>query len=353
MNDLEIKEIVFHITHQSQRFSGKTILITGCCGFLGKIFTHVFLELNKTSLREHCKIIGADNFIVGLPRPDINDANYRFINHDICLPFGTKIHEKIDYIINCSGIADPNVYTQFPLETFAVSSDGTRNILELAFQHKCESVLLFSSSEIYGTPPDEMIPTPELKYSIANFTGERAAYDIGKVIILTLADIYYRRFAVKVKTVLPFNVFSSDMSLKDKRVIPSYINSILNNKAINVFGDGSETRTFCYATDFIYGALLILLDGKNGDYYNLGNPENEISMLDLAYLTENITGKSGLVKKVPYPDVYKIQPQRRCPSIFKMVTQLGFEPKVSLKEGIERCWNWVQSEVNKNTLVSK
>lgn len=342
MNQTEIKEIVLRITHNCQHFSGKTILITGCCGFLGKIFTHVFLELNKTLLSEPCKIIGADNFIVNLPKPDIEDPNYRFINHDICIPFGTKISEKINYIINCSGIADPNVYIKFPLETFSVSSDGTRNVLELAFQHKCESVVLFSSSEIFGTPPDELIPTPELKTSLAQFTGERAAYDIGKVVILTLADIFHRRFGVNVKSILPFNVFSSDMSLKDKRVIPAYIKACLNNEAIEVFGEGAETRTFCYSTDFIYGALLILLNGKNGDYYNLGNPENEISMYDLARLVKKITNSESKVVKVPYPIVYKVQPQRRCPSIEKAKNELDFKPEVSLEEGIRRYWAWVQ-----------
>lgn len=342
MNDAEIVEIIHKLGYEGFKFQGKTILITGACGFLGKIFTHFFLNANHSFRHLPCKVIACDNFIIGMPRPDINDPNYRFINHDICLPFGTKIPEKIDFIINCSGIADPNVYTKFPLETFAVSSDGTRNILELAFQHKCESVLLFSSSEIFGTPSDDLIPTPELKYSLANFTGERASYDIGKVVILMLADVYYRRFGVNVKSVLPFNVFSSDMSLKDKRVIPSFMKSLLEDKPITVYGEGAETRTFCYATDFIFGALLVLLNGKNGDYYNLGNPNNEISMWNLANIIKGITGKNGIIQKIPYPDVYKVQPQRRCPSIEKAKRELGFEPIISLEDGVKRYWDWIQ-----------
>lgn len=344
MNQTEITEIISRLkVTDIFRLTNKTVLITGCCGFLGKIFTHVFLEINKMLPEDvRNKIIGADNFIVGLPKPDIEDPNYRFINHDICLPFGTKISEKIDFIINCSGIADPNVYIKFPLETFEVSSTGTKNILELAFQHKSESVVLFSSSEIYGTPPDELIPTPELGHALANFTGDRASYDIGKVVILMLADVYARKFKVNVKSILPFNVFSSDMSLKDKRVIPAYFNSILKGEKIKVYGTGEETRTFCYATDFIYGALLVLLDGKNGEFYNLGNPNNEISMSKLAFKVLDIAGEQNMrVDWVPYPDVYKVQPQRRCPSIDKAKRELGFEPKVSLDEGIKRYWKWV------------
>lgn len=345
MNNKEILEISNRIKFEDfKRFSGKTILITGCCGFLGKIFTHLFLSINKY-LPNPCKVIGLDNFIVNLPTLDVNDSNFTFFNHDIAIPITSKIEGNVDFILGCHGIADPNVYIKYNKETLDGAYFGSFNILDLAKERKTESVVLFSSSEIIGGFADTIVPTPELDVSCFKVKGERSAYDTSKLLSIVIGDIYFRKYGVNVKNILPFNVYSSNHSLKDKRILPSFMSQAINNKPLQVYGAGNETRTFCHAQDFIYGCLLVLLHGKPNQHYNIGNDKPEISIKDLALLVSSITGaKIEFVKAAP---VYASQPQRRCPDISLARKELGYEPIISLEEGIKRYWDWIVSNNQK------
>lgn len=341
MDNSEIVEIYKQIIKEVYRFEGKTILITGCCGFLGKIFTHFFLYINH-HLRVPCKIIGCDNFIIGAPKLDIEDPNFTFLNHDITLPLLQKLESKVDFILACHGIADPAAYIKFPEATLAGSYGGSFNTLDVAKEHKSESVVLFSSSEIIGGFADTIVPTPELDRACFKAKGERAAYDTSKLLCMVIGDIYYRKYGINVKNVLPFNVYSSNLPLRDKRVLSSFISKSLKGEPLVVFGEGKETRSLCHAIDFIYGCLLVLLNGRPNQHYNIGSDLQEISMKDLAFLVASITGAT--VQFVEAPPVYASQPQRRMPDISLARKELGYNPKISLEDGIKRYWNWAKTQ---------
>lgn len=340
MNQLEIQEIFERIKHEVSRFEGKTVLITGCGGFLGRIFTHFFLYINK-HLKSPCKVLGLDSFIVNLPKIDIDDKNFTFFNHDISVPITSKIDGNVDFIIACHGIADPKIYVQYNKEVLDGAYFGSFNLLDLAKERKSESVVLFSSSEIIGGFADTIVPTPELNSACFPIKGERCAYDCSKLLSIVIGDIFYRKYGVNVKNVLPFNVYSSNLSLKDKRVLASFMSKAVNGQPLTVYGEGSETRTMVHAVDFIYGCLLVLLNGKSNQHYNIGNDKPEISMKDLAYLVAKITGAT--VEFVKADPVYANQPKRRCPDISLARKELGYEPKISLEEGIRRYWEYVKS----------
>lgn len=287
-------------------FSGKSVLLTGAKGFLGQAFTQRLSELG-------CNLHAID------------------VEHDITVSLPSV---EVDFIINAAGIASPYNYRRKPLETIDVSYLGTKNVLELA-KRTGATVLNFSSSEIYGNPT--VVPTPESYVGKIDTFGERSCYDIGKLALETLSHIYTTKYGVSVKIVRPFNVYGPSMSLTDGRVIPNFISAIKEKKPICVYATGAQTRTFCYVDDFIDGALKILTDGDNLPY-NCGNDTPEISILDLALCLEKVVGESLNIRTVPYPNVYPVgEPLRRCPDLSKIRT-LGYCPKISLEEGLRRCF---------------
>lgn len=347
----DIEEIIQNLwlvrsgTNPNLEFGGKTILTLGCYGFLGKMMLSYLFYLNDTYLQHNpCYIIGMDNFIVGKVPEKINRSDFQFIQHNICEPLWMKIpaKQKIDYIINFAGIADPKAYVAQKCLTFDIGTVGTTNVLQYALYKECKSALFFSSSEVYGNPDEANIPTTEEYNGNLPAMGKRACYDESKRAILTLTDIYHSDYDVPTKVILPFNVVSCGMSINDGRVIPTYIRNILDGKKMPVYGKGGETRTFCYGTDFLSGVVLALLYGEAGGFWNLGNSNNEISMLDLAILVESVTGSKDAIEFIPYSPVYAKQPQRRCPSIDKAERELGYFPRVDLISIIERYWKWAK-----------
>lgn len=333
--DSDINEIVGFLGDLNKEFKDKTVLVAGCCGFLGQIFTRYFLKVGA-------KVIGMDNFVVGFPKLDIQDENFIFFNHDVCQPLFNKLHEYYpDFIVNCCGIADPKVYFRFAEECMDISYLGTKNVLQLAREKKTKATLLFSSSEIYGNPAPDKIPTDESYNGDLSSTGKRAMYDQFKRSLETVGDVYSRDYEMNVKIVRPFNTYSSAMSLKDNRILPSCMRNILKGESIKLYKPATETRTFCYVTDFINGAIRILLSPGNFDIYNCGNDNPEISIYDLANLVVKITETNTEIELIDPPPVYEIQPQRRCPNINKL-KKLGYEPKISLEEGIKRYYNWAR-----------
>lgn len=332
----EIEEIIASLGHLNDKFKNQTIAVFGCGGFLGHLFTKYFLAVGA-------KVVGMDNFIIGVPKVDIDNPNFTFFNHDLCQDVSDKLKDfDIDYIMNCAGIADPKVYSKFPINCMDISYIGTKNILYFASKSRVKSTFLFSSSEIYGNPDPKFIPTPEEYNGDCPSVGERACYDQFKRGLETVGDVYSRIYGVNVKVVRPFNTYSSYMSLKDNRVLPSFMRNILENKPIQLYKPSDETRTFCYATDFINGCIRVLLSEQSKfEIYNCGNDTPEISMADLAKLVVDVAKTNTPIELVEPPAVYKIQPKRRCPDITKL-RKLGYEPKVSLEKGIERYYNWAK-----------
>lgn len=342
--DSDITEIVQGLGETAQAFSGKTVLVTGGCGFLGKYFTQVFSLLNKGSLSEPCKVMLMDNFITqesSFWDQFAGEEHLEFVRHDVTKDY--NFEGKIDYIIHAAGIASPYYYRAFPLETFDVAINGTRKMLELAEKKKAKFVF-FSSSEIYGDPDPKYVPTSENYRGNVSCLGPRACYDESKRAGETLCRMFHTLHKAETRIIRPFNVYGVGMSEKDYRVLPNFASRVLNDKSLMVYGDGHQTRTFCYITDAIIGFLLVLVNGKSGEAYNIGNPKPEVSMRDLVASLEKVMDRKVKVDYVDYPDSYPgDEPMRRCPDITKAKIHTGYQPKIGLEEGLRRFMAWAET----------
>lgn len=343
MLDSDIDEIAERLKPAAQELAGKTVLLTGGRGFLGRYFTRAFVRLNETTLRKPCKVLVLDSLITaGRDGKKVESfPHVRFARHDVIRPFRQKI--KPDFIVHAAGIASPFYYRAYPLKTLEVATSGTKNVLDLADRHKSR-VLFFSSSEIYGDPDPRFVPIQESYRGNVSCQGPRACYDESKRLGETLCYIYHTQRGVSVSTVRPFNVYGPGMQESDYRVLPNFASRIKGDLPLNVYGSGAQTRTFCYITDAMVGFFFALLRGVPGEAYNIGNPEPEISMQDLAVRIEKVLGRKIKYKLAEYPDSYPAdEPQRRCPDIRKARLQLDYEPLVDLDEGLRRFFAWTDT----------
>ena len=336
----DIAEIAGRIESAAGDFAGKTVLLTGGRGFLGRYFVETFAHLNKTVLPEPAKLVVLDNLITageeGARIPEID--NITFINHDVIKPF--KWDGPIDYVIHAAGIASPYYYRAYPLETLQVAISGTRHMLELAEANQARFVF-FSSSEIYGDPDPKHVPMAESYRGNVSCQGPRACYDESKRVGETLCYIFHTRDGTATNTIRPFNVFGPGMQEADYRVLPNFASRIKAGLPLNIYGSGNQTRTFCYVADAMVGFFLVILKGVPGEAYNIGNPSPEISMVDLAKRIADVSSREVAYNIVEYPDSYPAdEPNRRAPDIRKARLQLGFEPAVGLDEGLGRFLDW-------------
>ena len=343
----DIATIAQHLGDEALRFEGKTILLSGGSGFLGKYFVSLFCYLNDHVFKLPCKVISVDNYITGSHHSHFNTRGRTDVLQvwaDVSQPL--PVREDIHFIIHAAGLASPVYYKKYPLETIESAVSGVKNLLELARKNKdLEGFLFFSSSEIYGDPDPSSIPTPETYHGYVSSIGPRACYDESKRLGETITIIYNEQFGLPTTIVRPFNVFGPGMGYADRRVLPMYAYKALNSEVIPVHGDGHQTRTFCYITDAIEGFLRVILKGKPGHSYNIGNEENEISMRNLAALFVKLEGRGASYEMVPYPANYPAgEPQRRCPDITKARTDLLFIPKVHLEEGLRRFIDWCSTD---------
>ncbi len=336
----DIDEIVSRLGDSVQSLSGKTVLLTGGQGFLGKYFTSIFLQLNKTVLDRPVNVVVLDNLITaGKNDANLeNQENMTFINHDVIKPFPWE--DSLDYVIHAAGIASPFYYRAYPLETLEVSISGTKNMLELATRHQARMVF-FSSSEIYGDPDPEHVPTAESYRGNVSCHGPRACYDESKRVGETLCSIYHHKHGTNTGAIRPFNVYGPGMKEADYRVLPNFASRIKADMPVNVYGNGNQTRTYCYITDAMVGFMLVLLKGVPGEVYNIGNPTPEISVHELVKRIETVLGRGIKSNVVEYPDSYPAdEPNRRCPDIHKARLQLQFDPQVELNDGLNRFLQW-------------
>ena len=218
---------------------GKTILIAGGKGFLGTYFTNVLTQINK-KLSKPIKIIVLDSLITSKDKKENNDENTKFLEQDISKKF--EINDSIDYIIHAASIASPPTYRKFPIKTVDVNYQGTKNLLEIAKEKKIKSMLLLSSSEIYGDP--EIFPTPESYVGKVSCTGPRACYDESKRLAETISILYFQQYNIPIKIARPFNVYGPYLNLDDGRIIPDFMNNAINKSEIIIHSDGSPTRSF-------------------------------------------------------------------------------------------------------------
>jgi len=320
--------------------SGSTIFITGGSGFLCSYFLETIAWLNENAWRSPCRVITADNLRSGVAervahlaaRPD-----FRFIAHDVSQPF--SIDEPVEWIIHGAGIASPTFYRKYPLETIDVNVMGTRHILELAKRQNVRSVLCLSSSEIYGDPDRRNIPTAEDYRGYVSCTGPRACYDESKRMAETLCGVYRNLHNVRVKVVRPFNVYGPGQRLDDGRVVPDLISAALQRRPIVLHSDGRATRSFCYIRDAIRAMCLILMSDADGETFNVGSDEKEISVAELAYEVSRVAGPPTLQvihRKSDDAHYLTDNPQRRCPNLTKLRKRFSWSPTVSLAEGLRR-----------------
>jgi UDP-glucuronate decarboxylase len=310
-------------------------LITGASGFLGSQFLNVLRVAKERGL--NCEVVALDSNIRGDYREWYFD-NCEFLEFDITNPWphlGSFTH-----ILHLASIASPIYYRQFPLETLYSNYEGTKNALEAARTQEAR-LLLMSSSEIYGDPTSENIPTTESYRGNVSSIGPRACYDEGKRVMETLAWIYSDKYDMNISIARPFNFYGPGMRLDDGRVLPDMFNSIIAGSDIILYSDGKPTRSFCYVSDAIQGLFTMVLSKQNWKLYNVGNPASEISMLDLAHAVAreaNVLGWEGSVKfEISEEPNYLINnPQRRVPDTTLIKDEIAWEAKIDLPLGIRR-----------------
>tara|TARA_B100000519_G_scaffold18677_1_gene13619 strand:+ start:842 stop:1792 length:951 start_codon:yes stop_codon:yes gene_type:complete len=299
----------------------KRILITGGAGFLGS-------HLCEKLLSEGHEVVCVDNYFTGSKdniKHLINNANFELIRHDITFP----LYIEVDEIYNLACPASPIHYQDDPVQTIKTSVHGAINMLGLAKRIGAK-IFQASTSEVYGDP--EVHPQDESYWGKVNPIGVRSCYDEGKRCAETLFFDYYRQHNIKIKVARVFNTYGPRMHPNDGRVISNFIVQALQNNDITIYGDGNQTRSFCFVDDLINGFQLFM-DSDN-DFYgplNLGNP-NECSILELAQIVVDLTdSKSNLIyKELPMDD-----PKQRQPDITLAKERLNWEPKIELVEGLE------------------
>jgi len=338
----DIDEIVYGLSFDFWlRFGGKHVLITGGRGFLGRYLTEVFARVNDRILPggRHVQVTVMDNLITAGDYGAAQAAhpNIAFIQHDVTNPF--EVGERVDFILHAAGIASPAYYKKYPIETYRVATQGLQNVLDLAREAPGCRLAFFSSSEIYGDP--QVVPIPEDYRGNVSCLGPRSPYDESKRMGEMMVRVHYEQFGIEGVIIRPFNFYGPGMQKTDYRVLPNFAARLSRGEPLEVYGTGNQTRTFCYVTDGIRGALQALVLGKPGEPYNIGNPNPEISMRDLAIEVARITGQAVAYDSIDYPGTYPAdEPQRRCPDISKARAHLGYAPQVALEDGLRRFFGW-------------
>ncbi|GAA1861049.1 SDR family oxidoreductase [Pseudonocardia ailaonensis] len=333
------------------RISGRGVLITGGAGFLGYYLVQLPLAWNDAHPDlPPIAVTVWDSYIRGVPewlsaledRPDVTVRT-----QDLREPLPEDIAE-FAFVIHAAGIASPTYYRAHPLETMDANITGLRNLLDYARERgpALEGFLFFSSSEIYGDPDPGAIPTAEDYRGFVSCTGPRACYDESKRYGETLCVTFAQQYGVPVRMARPFNNYGPGMKITDGRVIADLCRDVLAGRDLALLSDGTPTRTFCYVSDAVTGYYLALLRGGPGEPYNVGTEDPEISMRGLAETLIDLGAELfDTDLKVTFAEsaesVYLVDnPNRRCPDITKARTQLGYEPRVALREGMRRTLLW-------------
>lgn len=329
----------------SSYFANKTVLVTGCNGFLGKLLLknlfEIFDDLEKKSLSSNHSIIAIDNGITSNVGPNKYPAYVEFHSANAIF-FDYKSLKTVDIIFHLAGLASPAQYKRYPLETIDVAVTLTKTLLEQSLKWKSKFIY-FSSSEIYGNPDPSFIPTPETYNGYVSCLGPRSCYDESKRLGETLCYVYNEYYSVDTVIIRPFNVYGPGMGRHDYRMIPNLMRAAIENKVINIYGTGSQTRTFCYIEDAIIGILKAAELGKSGSPYNIGCDKPEISMLDLIKIFNDSCDVKISVEVIDYPAHYPgDEPMRRCPNISRAKLELGYDPKTSLAEGLDLTYKWAK-----------
>lgn len=310
----------------------RVAVVTGGAGFLG---SHLCDKL----ITEGMKVICIDNLITG--NPDnishlMGNDNFQFIKHDIT----NFIHVsgKVDYILHFASPASPIDYLKLPIQTLKVGSLGTHKVLGLA-KEKNATFLLASTSEVYGDP--DVHPQKEDYWGNVNPIGPRGVYDEAKRFAEALTMAYHRYHNISTRIVRIFNTYGPRMRLNDGRALPAFIGQALSNQDLTVFGDGSQTRSFCYVSDEVEGIYRLLISDET-EPVNIGNPD-EITVKEFA---EEVIKLTNSKSKISFKELPEDDPKVRQPDISKAKAILGWEPKVNREEGLKRTIKFFKKQLN-------
>lgn len=348
--DLDFTYLTAKANDEFNALAGRCLWLTGAAGFLGYYFCKSIKFWNDSSEpQKRIRLLAIDNFKRGVPAwlDEVASDEIELIEHDITHPIPAG-WAPANAIVHAASIASPTFYRKYPLETIDANVDGLRRMLDYAVSRstELEHMLFFSTSEIYGDPPPQDIPTPETFRGLVSCTGPRACYDESKRLGETLCTVFAQHSGVRVAMARPFNNYGPGLKLLDGRVLPDFALDALNGRDIVMYSDGSPTRTFCYITDAIAGYLKVLVRGRPGEPYNIGIEQDEISMRTLAEIVAEQAGElwgyDGKVVCQPSSEQNYLQdnPNRRCPDTAKARSELGYHPEVTVREGVKRTLNW-------------
>ena len=307
----------------------RRVLITGAAGFLGS-------HLCDRFIKEGCYVIAMDNLITGrLENIEhlIGNANFHFVHHDVSN--FVHVSGELDYILHFASPASPIDYLKIPIQTLKVGSLGTHNLLGLA-KAKGARMLIASTSEVYGDPT--VHPQPEDYWGNVNPIGPRGVYDEAKRFQEAITMAYHRYHNLETRIIRIFNTYGPRMRLNDGRVLPAFIGQALRGEDLTIFGDGSQTRSFCYVDDLVEGVYRLLLS----DYIypvNVGNPDE----ITISQFAQEIIELTGTTQKVIYKELPVNDPAQRQPNIDKAREILNWEPKVARSEGLEITFAYFKS----------
>ena len=306
-------------------------LVTGGAGFLGSHLCEYLLDKGH-------EVICMDNLITGSKQniSGIKSGNFRFVNHNVSEFI--KLDGDLDYILHFASPASPIDYLELPIQTLKVGAMGTHNALGLAKAKKAV-FLLASTSEVYGDPL--VHPQPEEYWGNVNPIGPRGVYDEAKRFAEAITMAYHRVHGINTKIVRIFNTYGPRMRINDGRAIPNFLKQALTGKDLTVYGNGSQTRSFCFVSDLIEGICRLLISEQN-EPVNIGNP-NEMTIRNLADKILQATGSKSKIVQVPLPED---DPKTRQPNITLAKILLNWEPKVSLDEGLEPTLKYFKEQLS-------
>lgn len=304
-----------------------TVVVAGGAGFIGSHTCEALVARGD-------RVIAVDNLVTGTSEnvtPLLASSAFRLVEHDVCIPF--SVEEPVDAVLNLASPASPLSFQSLAIEILAVGSTGTRNLLDIAKSHGAK-FLMASTSEVYGEPT--VHPQPESYWGNVSPVGPRSCYDEAKRFSEALTMAYHRTFGTDVRIARIFNTYGPRMRPTDGRVIPNLLTQALSGQPLTVYGDGTQTRSFCYVDDQVAGQLA-LLDSSATEPVNIGSSA-EVTMLELAELVLDVTDSRSPIEFHALPDH---DPTKRRPDLAVASSVLGWQPTTGLREGLQLTADWM------------